>query len=50
MSPIALAAVTSLTPENIALIRQQIGGAPDSWLIDEIGDGNVNMIFRLDTP
>jgi 5-methylthioribose kinase len=42
--------VTSLTPENIALIRQQIGGAPDSWLIDEIGDGNVNMIFRLAGP
>ncbi len=50
MSSIAFAAIASLDPENIALIRQEIGGAPDSWSIDEIGDGNVNMIFRLGGP
>ena len=50
MSSIALAALASLNPENIALIRAQIGGAPDAWTIDEIGDGNVNMIFRLGGP
>ena len=50
MSSIAFAALTSLDPENIALISAQIGGAPDGWQVDEIGDGNVNMIFRLSGP
>jgi 5-methylthioribose kinase len=50
VSSIAFAALASLNPENIALIGEQIGGAPDSWTIDEIGDGNVNMIFRLAGP
>jgi len=50
VSSLAFAALASLNPENIALIRGQIGGAPDSWAIDEIGDGNVNMIFRLAGP
>jgi 5-methylthioribose kinase len=45
-----LASLASLNPDNIALIRGQIGGAPDGWTIDEIGDGNVNMIFRLGGP
>jgi 5-methylthioribose kinase len=42
--------LTSLDPGNIALISAQIGGAPDAWQVDEIGDGNVNMIFRLSGP
>jgi len=42
--------LASLNPENIALIRAEIGGMPDAWTIDEIGDGNVNMIFRLAGP
>ncbi|MEI9938435.1 MAG: S-methyl-5-thioribose kinase [Pseudomonadota bacterium] len=50
MSSIALAALASLSPDNVALIRREIGGAPDAWTIDEIGDGNVNMIFRLTGP
>jgi 5-methylthioribose kinase len=50
VSSIAFAALTSLNPENIALIRAEIGGAPDAWQVDEIGDGNVNMIFRLAGP
>ena len=50
MSSIAFAALTSLQPSNIALISAQIGGAPETWTVDEIGDGNVNMIFRLTGP
>lgn len=45
-----MSALASLNTENIALIREQIGGAPDAWVVDEIGDGNVNMIFRLGGP
>ena len=50
MSSIAFAALTSLSPPNIALISAEIGGTPDSWTASEIGDGNVNMIFRLVGP
>jgi 5-methylthioribose kinase len=50
VSSIAFAALTSLSPQNIALISAEIGGAPDSWTVAEIGDGNVNMIFRLVGP
>jgi len=42
--------LTSLDPESITLISRQIGGGPDAWQVDEIGDGNVNMIFRLSGP
>jgi len=31
-------------------MRREIGGAPDGWRIDEIGDGNVNLIFRVAGP
>jgi 5-methylthioribose kinase len=50
VSSIAFAALTSLNSENIALISAEIGGAPEAWKVDEIGDGNVNMIFRLAGP
>lgn len=50
MSSIAFAALPPLNPESIALITREIGGAPDVWKVDEIGDGNVNMIFRLAGP
>lgn len=50
MSSIAFAALASLSPQNIALISAEIGGTPDSWTASEIGDGNVNMIFRLVGP
>ena len=28
-------------------MRRELGGSPDGWRIDEIGDGNVNLIFRV---
>lgn len=39
-----------LAPDSIAAMHGQIGGAPDTWRIDEIGDGNVNLIFRVSGP
>jgi 5-methylthioribose kinase len=39
-----------LAAETIAVMRREIGGAPDAWRIDEIGDGNVNLIFRIAGP
>jgi 5-methylthioribose kinase len=39
-----------LSPESLAVVRRQIGGAPESWSLSEIGDGNVNLIFRLSGP
>ena len=44
------ALLTQLSPETIALMRREIGGGPDGWRIDEIGDGNVNLIFRVSGP
>jgi 5-methylthioribose kinase len=40
----------SLSPEMLSLIGEKIGGAPESWTIDEIGDGNVNLIFHMSGP
>ncbi len=34
----------------MAVVRREIGGDPDGWSLDEIGDGNVNLIFRLSGP
>jgi 5-methylthioribose kinase len=50
VSSIAFAALSSLSPQNVALISAEIGGTPDAWTVAEIGDGNVNMIFRLVGP
>jgi 5-methylthioribose kinase len=47
---IAFPVLASLSPENLALLRAEIGGGPEAWTVDEIGDGNVNMIFRLAGP
>jgi 5-methylthioribose kinase len=44
------ALLTQLGPETLAIVRREIGGGPDGWHIDEIGDGNVNLIFRVSGP
>lgn len=44
------ALLEQLGPESIAVMRRELGGAPDGWHIDEIGDGNVNLIFRVSGP
>jgi len=50
VSTLPFAALASFNPESIALIRGQIGGKPEDWTSAEIGDGNVNLIFRLTGP
>src|SRR5258708_5620716 len=44
------APISQLSPESIAVVAREIGGGPDDWQVDEIGDGNVNLIFRLVGP
>ncbi len=39
-----------LSPENITELQSKIGGQPSTWTVDEIGDGNVNLIFRIQGP
>lgn len=50
MSRVTTSVVEQLSPESLSVVRRAIGGAPDSWALDEIGDGNVNLIFRLSGP
>jgi 5-methylthioribose kinase len=42
--------IEQLGAETIAVMRRELGGSPDGWGIDEIGDGNVNLIFRVTGP
>ena len=42
--------INQLSSESLAAIQQRIGGEPQAWITDEIGDGNVNLIFRLKGP
>ncbi len=39
-----------LSAENVETLQSLIGGTPSTWSINEIGDGNVNLIFRLTGP
>ncbi len=50
MASITFAVSEQLSSENLAQIQRVIGGEPSSWNLDEIGDGNVNLIFRLRGP
>ena len=31
-------------------IRARLGGAPDSWTVREVGDGNLNLVYLVDGP
>jgi 5-methylthioribose kinase len=46
----AFSVIEQLSRESLSVVQQAVGGAPDSWTLDEIGDGNVNLIFRLSGP
>lgn len=50
MSPTTNAAILALDPLTVATVQGELGGTPESWNVTEIGDGNVNMIFRLTGP
>ena len=44
--------VDTLAPylgENPAL-RERLGGDPDGWQVDEVGDGNLNLVFLVRGP
>ncbi len=36
--------------KDLSTARAKLGGTPDQWVVEEIGDGNVNMIFRVRGP
>ena len=50
MSQVTVSVIEQLSPESISVVRREIGGDPGSWTLAEIGDGNVNLIFRLSGP
>lgn len=50
MANASSALIQQLSAETLAVMRREIGGAPESWRVDEIGDGNVNLIFRVAGP
>ncbi|BCP51923.1 methylthioribose kinase [Kaistia sp. 32K] len=31
-------------------IRSKLGGAPERWTVEEVGDGNLNLVFLVDGP
>ena len=31
-------------------IRELLGGAPQSWRVHEVGDGNLNLVFIVEGP
>lgn len=31
-------------------MRAKLGGAPESWAVEEVGDGNLNLVFLVDGP
>ncbi len=39
-----------MSSDMVSQLRQKIGGGPQDWSVSEIGDGNVNFIFRLQGP
>jgi 5-methylthioribose kinase len=35
---------------TLALMGAAVGGAPEGWSVEEIGDGNLNFVFRVRGP
>lgn len=31
-------------------LRERLGGDPDAWRVDEVGDGNLNLVFLVHGP
>ncbi len=46
----ASAVISQLSPENLSVIQEHLGGAPEGWTQSEIGDGNLNLVFLLSGP
>ena len=32
---------------SIAPLRDRLGGEPATWRIEEVGDGNLNLVFKV---
>ncbi len=35
---------------TLPAVRERLGGAPERWAVREVGDGNLNLVFRVDGP
>ena len=35
---------------RLPAIAEQLGGAPETWSIEEVGDGNLNLVFLIRGP
>lgn len=35
---------------SVAVIRDLLGGTPDTWTVEEVGDGNLNLVFKVRGP
>jgi len=35
---------------DIPVLREKLGGDPTSWRIREVGDGNLNLVFIVESP
>ncbi len=46
LGPEELRSYASGQPE----IAQRLGGSPEDWQIEEVGDGNLNLVFKLRGP
>ena len=44
--------VESLAPylAGLPALAEHLGGAPDGWQVDEVGDGNLNLVFLVRGP
>ena len=44
--------VESLAPylAGLPALGERLGGAPDDWQVDEVGDGNLNLVFLVRGP
>ena len=50
-----MSAYEPLTPEtlparlgSLTAVASAVGGAPDDWRVDEVGDGNLNLVFIVE--
>ena len=50
-----LSAYEPLTPEtlparlgNLAAVADVVGGVPEDWRVEEVGDGNLNLVFIVE--
>src|SRR6186713_987945 len=35
---------------SVPALAQRLGGEPGAWTIEEVGDGNLNLVFKVRGP